>query len=82
MRRPISMVVTAAIALLVAIPTFANGPVAPAQRYVPEPAGTEKTMTLFFGPYTIPPGQDINRITLDVPFQNSFTQRSHPIWST
>ncbi|HEX9775618.1 MAG TPA: hypothetical protein VGB83_08555 [Actinomycetota bacterium] len=38
-----------------------------AQRYVPKAAGTYEKMSLMFGPYSIPPGQDSNRITVDLP---------------
>ncbi|HEX9712561.1 MAG TPA: hypothetical protein VGB52_08445 [Actinomycetota bacterium] len=38
-----------------------------ATRYVPAAAGTEAKLSLLFGPYTIPPGQDSNRITVDLP---------------
>lgn len=38
-----------------------------ANRYVVEDPGTESRLSLLFGPYTIPPGQDSNRITLDLP---------------
>jgi hypothetical protein len=37
------------------------------QRYVSKDAGTEDKLSLLFGPYTIPPGQDSNRITVDLP---------------
>jgi polyvinyl alcohol dehydrogenase (cytochrome) len=41
-------------------------------RYVPKPAGTTEKLTFYYGPYTVPPGQDLNRIDLDLPTRNGF----------
>jgi plastocyanin len=41
-------------------------------RFVPQPAGFEEDLTFVFGPFVIPPGQDSNRYSLDVPFSNGF----------
>ncbi|HET6403847.1 MAG TPA: hypothetical protein VFH78_04315 [Candidatus Thermoplasmatota archaeon] len=41
-------------------------------RFVPRLPGVQRDMTFFYGPFTIPPGQDINRVTLDVPVQGGF----------
>ncbi|HLF70231.1 MAG TPA: hypothetical protein VI541_04675 [Actinomycetota bacterium] len=62
------------LALIAVLPAGADtGDVGnPAERYVARPAGVEKDMTFFFGPYNIPPGQDLNRITLDVPLSTGF----------
>lgn len=43
-----------------------------AERFLPRTPGVEREMTFFYGPFTIPPGQDINRVTLDVPVQGGF----------
>ncbi|MBW3583987.1 MAG: hypothetical protein KY455_12915 [Euryarchaeota archaeon] len=42
------------------------------ERYVPRPVGVERDMTFFFGPYSIPPGQDRNQVTLDLPIHGGF----------
>lgn len=50
-------------------------PVSPVQifeRYEERPVGTERAMRLLYGPFTIPPGQDNNRITIDVPVHDGF----------
>lgn len=44
----------------------------PLDRYPPQEAGKEKTLTLFYGPFHIPPGHDLNRITLDLPVHTGF----------
>ncbi|GAC1410427.1 MAG: hypothetical protein NVSMB57_04190 [Actinomycetota bacterium] len=41
-------------------------------RIPPAAAGEERTVTLVYGPYVIPPGQDNNRVTVDVPIQTGF----------
>ena len=41
-------------------------------RYVPKPAGTRDHLSLYYGPYTIPPGWDANRVDLELPTQNGF----------
>ncbi|HEX9695105.1 MAG TPA: hypothetical protein VGB64_02180 [Actinomycetota bacterium] len=41
-------------------------------RYVPAPAGTTQDLSYVFGPYVIPPGQDSNRITVDLPLVTGF----------
>lgn len=43
-----------------------------ADRFVPRLPGVQREMTFFYGPFTIPPGQDINRVTVDVPVQGGF----------
>jgi hypothetical protein len=37
-----------------------------------KPAGTVDNMNLFFGPYTIGPGQDMNRFDVDLPMRNGY----------
>lgn len=41
-------------------------------RYVPKPAGTVENLKFYFGPYTVPPGHDANRVDIDLPVQNGF----------
>ncbi len=51
------------------------GPVGPddlTERYMPRAPGVQRDMTFFFGPFTIPPGQDNNRVTVDIPVQGGF----------
>lgn len=72
MRRTLRYLVTLLVALAGGIPAVGDGTGLPTDRYLPEPVGTEKHLTLHFGPYSIPPGQDMNRITLDLPVQSGF----------
>lgn len=73
-------VIALAIATLLAthVPTalgHEDEPVTPqelADRFVPRAPGVERSMTFYYGPFTIPPGQDINRVTADVPVQGGF----------
>ena len=41
-------------------------------RFVPRLPGVQREMTFYYGPFTIPPGQDINRVTADIPVQGGF----------
>jgi plastocyanin len=41
-------------------------------RYQSKPAGTIETLNVFFGPYTIGPGQDMNRFDVDVPVRSGY----------
>ncbi|HVL89622.1 MAG TPA: hypothetical protein VM841_05230 [Actinomycetota bacterium] len=50
------------------IPLLANA----GNRYVPAPPGTVQDLSYVFGPYVIPPGQDSNRITVDLPLTTGF----------
>ena len=47
-------------------------------RFVPEPPGTTKRYAFYFGPYTVPPGQDLNRVDLELPVQNGFMLSAEP----
>jgi plastocyanin len=47
-------------------------------RYVPKPAGTTDKLNLYYGPYTIPPGWDANRVDLDLPMQEGFLEYVDP----
>lgn len=42
------------------------------ERYVPRGPGVERDMRFFFGPFSIPPGQDRNQVTVDLPLHNGF----------
>ena len=41
-------------------------------RFVPKPAGTTEELTFYYGPYTVPPGQDLNRADIDLPTSDGF----------
>lgn len=42
------------------------------ERFAPRPAGVERDMRFFYGPFTIPPSQDFNRFTADLPLHSGF----------
>ncbi|MFL5895001.1 MAG: PQQ-binding-like beta-propeller repeat protein [Thermoleophilaceae bacterium] len=47
-------------------------------RFVTKPAGTKETLHLWYGPYTIGPGQDLNRVDIDVPLRHGFLVSLEP----
>jgi len=47
-------------------------------RYEPKPAGTVEQQHLYFGPYTIGPGQDLNRFDIDLPLRNGYVLSIDP----
>ena len=47
-------------------------------RYVPKAPGTTEHLSLYYGPYTIPPGWDMNRLDLELPTQNGFLMALEP----
>ena len=47
-------------------------------RYVPRAPGTTSKYNFWFGPYTIPPGHDLNRIDVDVPVANGLVTWAEP----
>jgi polyvinyl alcohol dehydrogenase (cytochrome) len=47
-------------------------------RYVPKPPGTTERLTLYFGPYKVPPGWDANRVDIDLPVRNGFMMSVDP----
>jgi polyvinyl alcohol dehydrogenase (cytochrome) len=47
-------------------------------RYVPKPPGTKSNYTWYFGPYTVPPGHDMNRADIEIPAQNGFMVSVEP----
>src|ERR1041384_4205075 len=81
MRRSILVAMSVAAVAAAMLPAKANGPT---QRDIPSPLqhapdrytanviGKEYTLSYVFGPYTIPGGQDMNRITADLPLNTGF----------
>ena len=55
-----------------------TGPNGKLARYVPKPAGTREVSKLWFGPYSVPPGQDMNRVDLDLPLRDGFLVSIEP----
>ena len=49
-----------------------------ADKWVPKPAGTTQKMSLYYGPFTVPPGQDFNRVDLELPMYNGFLEYVAP----
>jgi plastocyanin len=47
-------------------------------RFVSKKPGTKETMRYWFGPYTVPPGHDSNRIDIDLPVQDGFMVAVEP----
>ena len=47
-------------------------------RYVPKAPGTVENLTFWFGPYTVPPGHDSNRVDLELPVLNGFIEAIEP----
>jgi plastocyanin len=41
-------------------------------RFVPKPPGTKEDLHFWYGPYTVPPGHDLNRIDLDLPVASGY----------
>src|SRR5688572_27774479 len=48
------------------------------KRYLPSEAGKKEQLTLMFGPYVIPPGQDSNRLTVDFQLPDGFVTSVSP----
>lgn len=55
-----------------------TGPNGKLARYVPKPAGTREVSKLWFGPYVVPPGQDMNRVDVDVPLRDGYLVSIEP----
>ena len=66
------LALTFALGLLAAIPVRATGPTDFIERYKDHPIGQKVPLTYFFGPYAVPPGQDRNLVTPDIPFKTGF----------
>ena len=49
-----------------------------ADRWVPKPPGTVQKLSLYYGPFTVPPGQDFNRVTLDLPMYDGWLEYVAP----
>ncbi|HWH43673.1 MAG TPA: hypothetical protein VNT32_02985 [Thermoleophilaceae bacterium] len=47
-------------------------------RFVPQPPGTVKEYQFIFGPYTVPPGHDANRVDVELPAHNGFILAIEP----
>lgn len=47
-------------------------------QYVPRPVGTEEELTLYYGPYTVPPGVDANRFDLNLPLRRGMVVSIEP----
>jgi plastocyanin len=59
-----------------------GGPLKPikkkSDRYTPKPPGTTERLSFVYGPYTVPPGHDMNRVDLDLPPSGGFMQSVEP----
>lgn len=55
-----------------------TGPNGKLARYVPKPAGTREVSKLWFGPYVVPPGQDMNRVDIDIPLRDGYLVSIEP----
>jgi plastocyanin len=56
-------------------------PVSPTQmfeRFDERPAGVEREMRFLYGPFPIPPGQDLNRFTFELPVREGFMTAVSP----
>jgi hypothetical protein len=49
-----------------------------ANRFVPKAPGTKETLRYWFGPYTVGPGQDENRVDIDLPVHDGFIVAVEP----
>src|SRR5207237_391299 len=43
-------------------------------RVGPQPPGTVEHLKFFYGPYAVPPGNDMNRFDVDLPLRNGFVE--------
>ena len=59
-----------------------GGPLKPiaekSDRYEEKPPGTTEHLSFIYGPYTVPPGHDMNRVDLDLPPHTGFMQSVEP----
>jgi plastocyanin len=49
-----------------------TGPNGKPYEFIPKAPGTREQTQLWYGPYTVPPGQDMNRVDLDLPMRGGF----------
>jgi plastocyanin len=47
-------------------------------RFQSKPAGTQEKTQFWFGPYTVPPGHDMNRVDIDLPVQDGYIVSVEP----
>ena len=47
-------------------------------RFLPKPAGTKEDLKFFFGPYTVPPGHDSNRVDVQLPGMTGYIHAIEP----
>jgi hypothetical protein len=47
-------------------------------RFIPKPAGTTEDLRFYYGPYTIPPGWDANRVDLELPVRTGMVTAIEP----
>ena len=47
-------------------------------RFLPKPAGTKEDLKLYFGPYTVPPGHDANRVDIQLPGMTGYINAIEP----
>jgi plastocyanin len=59
----------------VALPDVPGPLLGPAERYLPRAPGTEHDLTYTYGPFPIPPGWDMSRLSLDVPLPDGFVTK-------
>ena len=55
-----------------------NGVIKRANRYTWKPPGTQEKLRFYFGPYTVPPGHDANRVDVDLPIRDGFIVSVEP----
>jgi polyvinyl alcohol dehydrogenase (cytochrome) len=55
-----------------------HSPIRRGDRFVSKPAGTKESLHLWYGPYTIGPGQDLNRVDIDLPLRHGFLVSLEP----
>ena len=48
------------------------------ERFKPKAPGTKETLRYYFGPYNVPPGQDANRVDIDLPVYDGYIVSIEP----
>jgi len=60
-------------------PAEASDPVVDrGDQFVPKPAGTTEDLHFWYGPYAVPPGNDMNRFDLNLPVRDGFVVSVEP----